>query len=147
MREHSILGYNMTGADGADAAGIIPVGRIFDFWGDAETEIMILNDGDESLCLGYDNVKFYDDVFVGDQMDFKATMVKKGNTSRTLKLEAFKLATPKFRIEEGADPMEMHFYEEPKLVGEGNVILVVREEKQRGRQPDGEVKDPWGDLD
>lgn len=144
MRKTSVLSYKMTTADGANSEGIISVGRQFDFWGDAETELMILNDGDESLCLGYNDVHFYEDIYVGDQIDFKATMVRGGNTSRTLKLETFKIATPSRRLDiKNVKDSDMHYYDEPKLIAEGNVVLVVRKEVQRGRQPDGIVKDPW----
>ena len=83
MRTEAFLSYKMTTADANNPEGVIPVGRQFDFIGDVETELMILNDGDESLCLGYNDVKFMEDAYVGDQLDFKATMVKVGNTSRT----------------------------------------------------------------
>jgi 3-aminobutyryl-CoA ammonia-lyase len=148
MRETSVLSLKITTADGANQEGIISIGRQFDFWGDAETEIMILNDGDESLCLGYNDVRFYEDIYVGDQIDFKATLVKVGNTSRTLKLETFKVATPAKRIgKEDAKDSDMHYYDEPKLIAEGNVVLVVKKELQRGRQPDGIVKDPWKEIE
>lgn len=148
MRNTSVLSLKVTTADGANQEGIISVGRQFDFWGDAETEIMILNDGDESLCLGYNDVHFYEDIYVGDQVEFKATLVKKGNTSRTLKLETFKIATPAKRMGiDGSTDSHMYYYEEPKLIAEGNVILVVRKEVQRGRQPDGIVKDPWKEIE
>jgi len=144
MRNTSVLSYKMTMADASNPSGIIPVGRQFDFWGDAETELMILNDGDESLCLGYTNVELYDDIYVGDQMDFKATLVKVGNTSRTCKVQSFKVATLKSRIDKNCtDKEEMHYFEEPELVGGGTVVLVVKKHLQRGRQPDGLVIDPW----
>ena len=62
MRKVSYLSYNMTTADANNPDGIVPVGRQFDFIGDVETEEMILVDGDESLCLGYEDVKIYQDV-------------------------------------------------------------------------------------
>lgn len=63
MRKEAVLSYKMTTADANNPGGIVPIGRQFDMWGDAETELMILNDGDESLCLGYSNVKFYEDIY------------------------------------------------------------------------------------
>ncbi|MCR2043008.1 beta-alanyl-CoA ammonia-lyase [Anaerosalibacter massiliensis] len=147
MRDTSVLSYKITTADGANQEGIISVGRQFDFWGDAETELMILNDGDESLCLGYKDVHFYDDIYVGDQIEFKATMARIGNTSRTLKLETFKIATPSKRIGiKDAKDSDMYYYDEPKLISEGSVVLVVRKELQRGRQPDGIIRNPWKEI-
>lgn len=147
MRKVSVLSYNMTTADANDPSGIVPIGRQFDFIGDAETELMILNDGDESLCLGYDDVKFYEDVYVGDQLDFKATLLKVGNSSRTCLIQTYKVATPAKRLGiEGAKDSDMFYYAEPKLITEGTVTLVVKKEYQRGVQPDGTVKDPWKEL-
>ena len=74
MRKVSYLSYNMTTADANSPDGIVPVGRQFDFIGDVETEEMILVDGDESLCLGYTGVECYEDVYVGDMMEYKAKM-------------------------------------------------------------------------
>ena len=64
MRKVSYLSYKMTTSDANSPDGIVPIGRQFDFIGDVETEQMILNDGDESLCLGYDNVRFFKEVYV-----------------------------------------------------------------------------------
>ncbi|AEB75077.1 hotdog fold domain-containing protein [Clostridium botulinum] len=147
MRKVSVLSYRMTTADANNPQGIVPIGRQFDFWGDAETELMILNDGDESLCLGYNDVSFKEDIFVGEQLDFKATLIKVGNTSRTCRVQTFKVASPAKRIGiEGAKDTDMFYYDEPKLVGEGTVVLVVKKELQRGQQPDGIIVDPWKDI-
>ncbi|WP_336296880.1 beta-alanyl-CoA:ammonia lyase [Clostridium aestuarii] len=126
----------------------MPIGRQFDFIGDVETEEMILVDGDESLCLGYHDVKCYKDIYVGDMVDFKATLTKVGNTSRDCKIEVFKLATPAFR--EGktdCKPGDMVWFDEPVLCTEGNVRLVVKKHLQRGEQPDGLVINPWCPLE
>ena len=87
VRKVAELNYNMTTADANNVDGKIPFGRQFDFIGDVETELMILNDGDESLCLGYTDVELYEDAYVGDQLNFRAEMLKVGNTSRTCRLK------------------------------------------------------------
>ena len=126
MRKVSYLSYNMTTADANNPDGIVPVGRQFDFIGDVETEEMILVDGDESLCLGYEDVKIYQDVYVGDMMEYKATLTHIGNTSRDCRIEVFKLATPAYRAgKEDYKPGDMVWFDEPVLCTEGNVRLVV----------------------
>ena len=120
------------------------LGAEFDFIGDVETELMILNDGDESLCLGYTDVELYEDAYIGDQLDFVAEMVKIGNTSRTCHDATYKVATSASRMgKKDAKPGDMYYFEEPKLISEGTVVLVVKKELQRGEQPDGAVIDPW----
>ncbi|MGF0039451.1 hypothetical protein ACQRBF_01605 [Peptoniphilaceae bacterium SGI.131] len=147
-RKVSYLSYNMTTADASNVDGIIPVGRQFDFIGDVETEQMILNDGDESLCLGYHDVDIYEDVYVGDMMEYKATMTKVGNTSRDCLIEVYKLATPASRAGKAdAKVGDMVWFDEPVLCTKGNVRLVVKKHLQRGEQPDGIVNDPWRALE
>ena len=70
-RKTSYLSYNMTTADANNQDGLVPFGRQWDFIGDVETEQMILNDGDESLCLGYRDCKIYENAYVGDMMEYK----------------------------------------------------------------------------
>lgn len=148
MRTTAFLSYTMTTADANNPRGVVPIGRQFDFLGDAETELMILHDGDESLCLGYDEVTFFDEVYVGDHMSYHATLLKAGNTSRLCRVQAFKLATPAVRLGiEGAQDTDMVWFDEPRRVSDGTVTLVVKKERQRGEQPDGAVKDPWRELD
>lgn len=148
MRKVSYLSYNMTTADAGNADGLIPIGRQFDFIGDVETEQMILTDGDESLCLGYHDVKVYQDVYVGDMMEYKATLTHVGNTSRDCRIEVYKLATTAQRAgKENCKPGDMVWFDEPVLCTEGNVRLVVKKHLQRGAQPDGLVRDPWRALD
>ncbi len=147
-RTKSVLGYKMTTADANSPDGVIPFGRQFDFIGDAETELMILNDGDESLCLGYTDVELYEDAYVGDQLDFTAELIKAGNTSRTCRVAVYKVATPAKRMGiKDAGEGDMYVFEEPKLITEGTVVLVVKKELQRGEQPGGEVIDPWREID
>ena len=132
VRKTAVLSYNMTTADANNPDGRIPFGRQFDFIGDVETELMILNDGDESLCLGYTDVELFEDAYVGDMLDFTAEMIKVGGTSRTCKIRTYKVATLASRMGiENAAPGEMYYFEEPKLITEGTVVLVVKKELQR----------------
>lgn len=147
MRTTAVLSYNMCTTDSNDPFGIVPVGRLLEFIGDVETEIVILHDGDESLALGYNDVKVYEEVYVGDQIDFKASLIKAGNTSREILMEVFKVATTAERAGKvGAHPQEMVWFDTPKLVMDGKVILIVGKDRQRGTQPDGVVNNPWREL-
>ncbi len=147
-RKVSYLSYNMTTADANNPDGLVPFGRQFDFIGDVETEQMILNDGDESLCLGYHDVEIYEDIFVGDMMEYKATMTHVGGTSRDCRIEVYKLATPAARAgRTDCKPGDMVWFDKPVLCTEGNVRLVVKKHLQRGEQPDGLVENPWRPLE
>lgn len=148
VRKVTFLSYNMTTKDANSPDGRIPLGRQFDFIGDAETELMILNDGDESLCLGYENVEVLEDAFVGDMLEFRATMTNVGNSSRDCKIEVYKLAESLKRTADDQYKIgDMKWFDEPVLCTSGNVRLVVKKHLQRGEQPSGEVIDPWRALD
>src|SRR5699024_10422108 len=120
-----ILNKKITTEDFANDQGIISITRQFDYWGDVETEIMILCFGDESLCLGYHDAEFYEDIYIGDHIDFKATLLQSGNTSRTIQLETYKVATPTWRLgNKNVSKNEVTFFEKPKLIGKGMSVLV-----------------------
>ncbi|MDR2161043.1 MAG: hypothetical protein LBO77_02735 [Desulfovibrio sp.] len=144
----SVLSYNMTTADATNPRGVVPVGRLFDFLGDAETEILILYDGVESLCISYEDMEFYEEVYVGDQLEFHAELESVGKTSRRVRGKTYKLATPAARLNiAGAKDGDMVWFDEPKLVMQSVGTFIVAKERQRGAQPDGIVHNPWRTLD
>ena len=146
MRTVSILDLNLGTADNANPEGIVHFGRFFDIGGDAETEAVIMNDGDESLSLNYNNIELLEPMYVGDMMQFRSYITNVGNTSRDFVIEGYKVATPAFRAGvKDAKPGDMVWFDEPVLCSEGDVRLVVKKHLQRGEQPDGAVKDPWGE--
>lgn len=90
----------------------------------------------------------YKDVYVGDMLDFKATLTNIGNTSRDCRTEVYKLATPVARVgDTECKPGEMVWFDTPILCTEGNVRLIIKKHLQRGEQADGLVADPWEQLD
>ena len=90
----------------------------------------------------------YKDVYVGDMLDFKATLTNIGNTSRDCRTEVYKLATPAARVgDTECKPGEMVWFDTPILCTEGNVRLIIKKHLQRGEQADGLVADPWEQLD
>lgn len=147
MRTVSILDRNLSSVDDSTPDGVIHYGRLFDIAGDAETEVLIINDGDESLGLGYSDVEVKEEIYVGDMLHWRASLDKIGNTSRTTSCDVYKLATPATRAgKSGARPGDMVWFDEPKLIATFTCVLVVKKELQRGVQPDGLVADPWSDL-
>lgn len=148
MRTVSILDRNLSTTDASTPDGKVHYGRLFDIAGDAETEVLILNDGDESLALAYSDVDIIEDIYVGDMIQFRATLDGTGNTSRKTSCQVYKLAAWASR-EKIADALEgdMVWFDEPRLVATFSCVLVVKNHLQRGAQPDGIVKDPWMELD
>lgn len=148
MRTESTLDLNLSTADASTHDGVVHFGRFFDIGGDAETEVVILNDGDESLSLNYNNIKLIEPMYVGDMIQFRSYITKQGNTSRDFVIEAYKLATPAFRAGiQGARPGDMIWFEHPRLIATETCRAIVKKEAQRGRQPDGIIENPWFELE
>ena len=142
------MDYNMTAGDAPDAYGRISAGRQYDFIGDAITEQMILNDGDESLDLGYFRTNFHGDAYVGDMIRYKAELIRIGGSSRDCSFKVYKLAETARRA--GAEYFkegDMVWFDEPELLIDGTVRLVVKKQLQRGKQPEGTVAEPWAELE
>lgn len=83
----------MNGRDGHYVNGLVNGARILDFFGDVATELLVRADGDLSLFLGYESVRFTAPVHVGDFMEYYGWIVKKGNTSFQVQFEAYKVIT------------------------------------------------------
>ncbi|HIU25491.1 MAG TPA: 3-aminobutyryl-CoA ammonia lyase [Candidatus Copromorpha excrementigallinarum] len=127
-----ILRVRMSSGEAHYAGDLVNGSHILDFWGDVGTELAIRLHGDESLFVGYENVRFTAPVYAGDYMEYHGWIEKKGNTSFTCKFEAYKYITlsrdPDLAIS-AADVLE-----EPVLCGEATGTLVVKKEFQRGVQ-------------
>lgn len=147
MRTESVMGATLNTLDAFNQDGVVHWGRIIELAGDALTETCIMNDGDEALGLGFRDVKFLEDAYVGDMLEYRSRMTKIGNTSRETRTDVYKLATPASRAgKAGAKPGEMVWFEQPRLICTYTVVLVVKKEQQRGIQPDGIPKDPWAEI-
>lgn len=136
--EKVVLRVRMSAGEAHYAGELVNGSHILDFWGDVGTELAIRLHGDESLFLGYENVRFTAPVYAGDFMEYAGWIEKAGNTSLTCKFEAYKYITlprdPKLAIS-AADVLP-----EPVLCAEGVGTLVVKKEFQRGAQDPKFVK-------
>ena len=83
----------MTGSDGHYINNLVNGSRVLDFFGDVATELLVRADGDLSLFLGYENVRFTAPVHVGDFMEYHGWIERIGTTSYTLSFEAYKVIT------------------------------------------------------
>jgi acyl-CoA hydrolase len=92
------------------------------YFGDVNTELVIRYDGDEGLFIVYERVDFLAPVYIGDYIEYHGWIEKCGNTSRRLKLEAYKVIEGKKVLEE------------PVLVAKASGIIVVPKDNQRETQ-------------
>lgn len=64
--------------------------KILALFGDAATELLIMNDGDEGLFRAYEQVDFLAPVYAGDFIEVHAEIIAQGNTSRKMTFSCFK---------------------------------------------------------
>src|SRR3954451_14799859 len=104
--------------DARYAEGLVPGSKAMELFGDLETEIALLEGGDEGLCAGYDMVEFLAPLRVGDYVEARARVVSRGRTSRRLYAELLRVRAVD---EHGLDASP----EEPELVARASVTIVV----------------------
>lgn len=86
----SVIRLRMSSDDAHYAGGLVDGARVLQLFSDAVTECLIRHDGDEGL-MRVMNAEFLVAVWAGDYLEIRATMTKKGNTSRTFECTAHKL--------------------------------------------------------
>ncbi len=124
------LRLRLSSKDAHYAGNLVDGARILNLFGDVATELTIRYDGDEGLLRAYGSVEFLAPVYGGDFIEVFGKITKVGNTSRTIKFEAYKIITksktPKY--ESSCD-----FLDEPILVAKATGTCVVLKEKQRNK--------------
>lgn len=77
--------------DGSYAGDLVSGAKAMAIFADIETEISLLEGGDEGLCVGYDSVEFLQPLMVGDFVEATGCVASKGRSSRKIKLELRKM--------------------------------------------------------
>jgi 3-aminobutyryl-CoA ammonia-lyase len=122
------LRVRLSAADVHYGGNLVDGAHGLELFGDIVTELAIRTDGDEGLFAGYDKVEFLAPLFGGDFVRAKGTIVRMGNTSRTVELEIWKEITPRPEVSDSAADL----LPEPILATRARGTYVVRREHQRG---------------
>ncbi len=85
------LKMRMSTHDAHYGGNLVDGARILGLFGDAATELLIRNDGDEGLFRAYEKVDFLAPVYAGDFLEIEAKIIKKGNTSRKMEFFCYKI--------------------------------------------------------
>lgn len=116
----------MNGGDAHYGGNLVSAARCMELFGDAATQLVIQNDGDEGLLAGYESVEFLAPIYVGDFIEVVGTIESVGNRSRRCRFEAHKLIA--------ADPQDgdskATYLEQPMLVARGVGTVVVPEARR-----------------
>ena len=124
-----VLRSRMSAGDAHYAGELVEGAHIVTAWGDVATELAIRLFGDESLFLGYSEVRYTAPVYAGDFMEYSGYVEKVGNTSFTCHFEAHKVI--ELAREEGLADSAANVLAEPVLCGYGTGTLVVKKPYQR----------------
>lgn len=126
-----VLRYRMAASDAHYAGELVEGARIVTAWGDVGTELAIRLFGDESLFLGYSEVRYTHPVYAGDFMEYSGYIEKVGNTSFTCHFEAHKVIELARQEDQGLADSAANVLKEPILCAYGTGTLVVKKEYQR----------------
>ena len=121
----SLIRLRMSTADGHYGGGLVDGARIAALFGDAVTELLIRNDGDEGLMRVIET-EFLAPVRAGDYIEVRARLLSVGKSSRKFECTAHKVI-------EAVDPGDSaaNLLAEPILVVKATGVAVVPVEKQR----------------
>ena len=123
----SLIRLRMSAKDAHYGGNLVDGAHMLHLFGDVATELLIKADGDEGLFCAYDNVEFLAPVYAGDYIEAYGEIEKIGNTSRTMKFEARKVAVPRPDISDSA----ADFLAEPIVVAVAEGTCVTPKKCQR----------------
>jgi len=122
-----ILRLRMSNADAHYGGNLVDGARIMGLFGDAATELLIRNDGDEGLFRAYDQVDFLAPVYAGDFLEIHAELISSGNTSRKMTFACYKVIEALPNI----NPSAAQVLEQPLLVASASGTCIVPKALQR----------------
>lgn len=126
--ERAFIRLRMGARDAHYAGNLVSAGRIMELFGDAATELLIRQDGDEGLLLAYHSAEFRAPVFAGDFLEVEGRITEVGHTSRRLELEARKVIT---LAGDPGRPSAADVLAEPVVVARATCTCVVPRDRQR----------------
>jgi 3-aminobutyryl-CoA ammonia-lyase len=122
------LRMRLSAADVHYGGNLVDGAHGLELFGDIVTELAIRTDGDEGLFAGYEKVEFLAPLYGGDFVRATGTIVRMGNTSRTVDLEIWKEISARPDVGDSAADL----LAEPILATRARGTYVVRPEYQRG---------------
>lgn len=123
----SLIRVRMSLHDAHYGGNLVDGAKVLQLFGDAATELLIRNDGDEGLFRAYEKVEFLAPIYAGDFIEAEGEIVEWGNTSRKMVFEARKVILPRRDINESAADV----LEEPVIVCRAIGTCVVTKDRQR----------------
>ena len=123
----TLLKCRMSLQDAHYGGNLVDGARILGLFGDAATELLIMNDGDEGLFRSYDQVDFLAPEYAGDFIEIHAEIISFGNTSRKMAFSCYKVIEARPDLSASAADVLI----EKKLVASATGTCVVLKPLQR----------------
>ena len=131
------LRHRMSAGEAHYAGELVQGAYIVNEWGDVGTELAIRLFGDESLFVGYSEVRYTAPVYSGDWMEYSGYIEKVGNTSFTRHFEAHKFMELEHNWKElGLADSAANVIAEPILCAYATGTLMVPKAHQRPEAAD-----------
>src|SRR6201995_2303528 len=121
------LRLRLSAADAHYGGNLVDGAHGLELFGDIVTELAIHTDGDEGLFAGYEKIEFLAPLYGGDFVRARGTIVRMGNTSRTVDLELWKEFAARLDISESA----ADYLDQPVLLPRARGTYVVPKEHSR----------------
>lgn len=82
----------MSSKDVFYAGGIVNGSRSITIMGDVATRLMVISDGNEGRCLGFDKIRLYNSIFSGDYLEVIARVIGVEDKKKKIQCRTFKVA-------------------------------------------------------
>jgi 3-aminobutyryl-CoA ammonia-lyase len=98
----ALIRVRMSAHDAHYGGNLVDGGRLLALFGDVATELLVRADGDEGLFASYDDVQFLAPVYAGDYIEARGRILQRGNRSRAMEFEAWKVIAARTDISASA---------------------------------------------
>ncbi|KAJ49053.1 3-aminobutyryl-CoA ammonia-lyase [Clostridium tetanomorphum] len=82
----------MSSKDVFYGGGVVNGSRSITLMGDVATRLMIMHDGNEGKCVGFDNIRLYNPIFAGDYLELVGRILGVEDNKRKIQCRTFKIA-------------------------------------------------------
>lgn len=121
----AMLRIRLAPEDARYAGGLVPGSKAMEIFADLETELALVEGGDEGLCAAYHSVEFLAPLRVGDFVHGVAWVESRGSRSRRIQAHLYKVVAVD---QNGAlEPLS-----EPILAATATATIVVGTSQPRG---------------
>lgn len=89
----TMIRVRLSSGDAHYAGQLVNGSHAVELMGDVATELMIMHDGNEGQCIGYDKIAFTSPMYSGDFLEVVGRIIGIEGNKRKVQCRAFKIAT------------------------------------------------------